>query len=135
MIQTTDADGYVTEYSYNPLDLVTHINYNGGKEVSYAYNKAGELVSMADWNGTTTFEVDLLKRVTKTTDTKGTDTARNYEIKPDTIENSFYELKCESNQLERYTKGVWSNAPSGGENAKYIDNSKTRVTNLSFQRL
>ena len=67
----TDADGYVTTYGYNGLDMVTSINYNGGKEVSYQYNKVGDLVKMVDWTGTTTFEVDLLNRITKTTDTKG----------------------------------------------------------------
>ncbi len=34
----TDGDGYVTEYTCNPLDLVPHISYNGAKEVSYQYN-------------------------------------------------------------------------------------------------
>lgn len=67
----TDADGYVTEYSYNSLDLVKNINYNGGKQVSYVYNAVGDLVEMTDWMGTTSFELDLLSRITRTTDTKG----------------------------------------------------------------
>ena len=62
---------YVTTYGYNGLDMVTSINYNNGKEVTYQYNKVGDLVEMTDWTGTTTFEVDLLNRITKTTDTKG----------------------------------------------------------------
>ena len=51
--------------------MVTSINYNNGKEVTYQYNKVGDLVEMTDWTGTTTFEVDLLNRITKTSDTKG----------------------------------------------------------------
>ena len=42
MVSKTDADGYVTQYSYTALDLVQKINYNGAKEVSYQYNKVGE---------------------------------------------------------------------------------------------
>ena len=41
-VSKTDADGYVTQYSYTALDLVQKINYNGAKEVSYQYNKVGE---------------------------------------------------------------------------------------------
>lgn len=51
--------------------MVSHINYNGGKEVSYQYDATRALVEMNDWTGKTTFEVDLLNRITKTTDTKG----------------------------------------------------------------
>ena len=71
LISKTDGDGYVTEYSYNSLDLVASINYNGAKEVNYQYNKVGELVRMDDWLGTTTFELDLLNRLTRVTDHKG----------------------------------------------------------------
>ena len=71
MVSKTDADGYVTEYTYNSLDLVSHISYNGAKEVTYQYNKVGELVKMDDWLGTTTFELDLLNQLKKVTDHKG----------------------------------------------------------------
>ncbi|MEG2146658.1 MAG: hypothetical protein RRY06_08520, partial [Lachnospiraceae bacterium] len=33
----TDADGYTTEYTYNALDLVRSINYNGNKKAVYRY--------------------------------------------------------------------------------------------------
>ena len=61
----------MTTFSYNALDLVTSINYNNDKQVTYAYNGAGDLVEMKDWLGETTFEVDLLHQITKTTDHKG----------------------------------------------------------------
>ena len=68
LIEQTDQDGYVTSYAYSPIDLVTNINYNGVKEVHYAYNKVGQLVKMDDWLGTTTYEVDLLRQLTRVTD-------------------------------------------------------------------
>ena len=70
LIEQIDKDGLVTQYAYSPLDLVNNINYNGGKQVSYAYNKVGELVQMEDWLGTATYEVDLLRQLTKVTDHK-----------------------------------------------------------------
>lgn len=35
LVYKVDADAMVTEFSYNAIDMVTHINYNGGKEVDY----------------------------------------------------------------------------------------------------
>ena len=55
-------------YTYDAVDLVSRINYADGKVVNYAYNAAGYLVEMTDWNGTTAFEVDSLGRKTKVTD-------------------------------------------------------------------
>ena len=71
LVSKTDPDGYTTEYTYNALDLVTKINYNDAKEVSYRYNKIGDLASMTDWLGTTTFELDLLHQLTAATDYAG----------------------------------------------------------------
>ena len=79
MVSKTDADGYVTQYSYTALDLVKKINYNGAKEVSYQYNKVGELVQMNDWTGTNTFELDLLGRLQKMTDHKGNTVSYAYD--------------------------------------------------------
>ena len=79
MTQKTDGDGYVTQYSYSALDLVSTINYNGTKEVTYQYNKEGELVRMDDWLGTTTFEVDLLGQLKKVTDHKGETVSYEYD--------------------------------------------------------
>ena len=66
-------------YSYTALDLVKKINYNGAKEVSYQYNKVGELVQMDDWTGTNTFELDLLGRLQKMTDHKGNTVSYAYD--------------------------------------------------------
>ncbi|MCL2548445.1 MAG: hypothetical protein FWE76_04685, partial [Symbiobacteriaceae bacterium] len=40
----------------------------GGKQVNYLYNGTGELISMTDWTGTTTFQYDLLNQLTQITD-------------------------------------------------------------------
>lgn len=79
LVSKTDADGYVTQYSYTALDLVKKINYNGAREVSYQYNKVGELVQMDDWTGTNTFELDLLGRLQKMTDHKGNTVSYTYD--------------------------------------------------------
>ena len=79
LVQKTDEDGYVTEYAYNGVDLVTNISYNGGKEAGFAYNAAGELVKMTDWTGETTFEVDLLKRLTSVNDHNGRIVSYEYD--------------------------------------------------------
>lgn len=79
LVSKTDADGYVTRYSYTALDLVKKINYNEAKEVSYQYNKVGELVQMDDWTGTNTFELDLLGRLQKMTDHKGNTVSYTYD--------------------------------------------------------
>ena len=79
MVSKTDADGYVTQYSYTALDLVKKINYNGAKEASYQYNKVGELVQMNDWTGTNTFELDLLGCLQEMTDHKGNTVSYAYD--------------------------------------------------------
>ena len=71
LVYKVDADAMVTEFTYNALDMVTHINYNGGKEVDYVYNAVGDLVRMEDWTGINTFEYDLLSQLKRVTDHKG----------------------------------------------------------------
>ena len=70
LVQTTDEDGYATMYGYDPRNLIEAINYDSGngKEASFGYNKAGQLVEMVDWNGTTEFALDALGRIAETTD-------------------------------------------------------------------
>ena len=59
--------------------MVTHINYNGGKQVDYAYNAVGDLVRMEDWTGVNTFEYDLLSQLKKVTDHKGNVVKYDYD--------------------------------------------------------
>ena len=46
---------------------------------SYRYNATGDLVSMIDWLGTTTFEVDLLHQLKSATDHKGKTVTYDYD--------------------------------------------------------
>ena len=78
LISQTDEDGNVIEYAYNSLNMVREINYSPEKQVSYAYNKAGQLVEINDWNGMTAFELDLLGRKTKVTDHNSRATGYEY---------------------------------------------------------
>ena len=75
----TDADGHTTEYTYDSLDLVRSINYNGEKSVLYRYNATGDLIYMKDWLGETTFEVDLMHRMKKATDHNGNTVSYAYD--------------------------------------------------------
>jgi RHS repeat-associated protein len=84
LVQKTDADGYVTEYSYDPRNLVNAINYDtanisGGKEAQFAYNKNGELIAMMDWNGTVNFSLDLLDRIISVNDQNKEVTSYTYD--------------------------------------------------------
>ena len=79
LVSKTDADGYVTNYSYTSLDLVRTINYNGAKQATYQHNKVGELVQMDDWTGANTFAVDLLGQLKKLTDHKGNTVEYTYD--------------------------------------------------------
>ena len=51
LVSKTDADGYVTRYSYTALDLVKKINYNGAKGgVRPDYYKVGHSVDIKNYN-------------------------------------------------------------------------------------
>ena len=71
LIQQADEDGNVNTYTYSPTNLVTAINYADGKNVAYTYDEAGNLIEMNDWNGKTTYALDLLDRITSVNDHNG----------------------------------------------------------------
>ena len=98
LIQKTDEDGYVTEYEYSPVNLVSSINYNDAKSVSYLYNGTGELVEMNDWNGTTSFSRDLLNRIIKVTDHDG----RTVEYGWDAVGNKTVQGYPDGSQVDYY---------------------------------
>lgn len=68
----TDGKGQKTKYSYDKLDRVTQILFNGvstctpsnGNCISYAYDADGNRQSMTDQSGTTTYYYDALNRMT-----------------------------------------------------------------------
>lgn len=79
LMQKTDEDGYITTYTYDARNLAESINYTGGKAVNFAYDENGQLVEMVDWNGTTTFELDMLNRITEVTDHNNLTTGYTYD--------------------------------------------------------
>ncbi len=67
MTQKTDAKNQTTTYGYDNQDRVTGISYSGGGSISFTFDGNGNLQSMADSYGTTTFEYDYRNQlVTKT---------------------------------------------------------------------
>ena len=132
LIEQIDKDGLVTQYAYSPLDLVNNINYNGGKQVSYAYNKVGELVQMEDWLGTTTYEVDLLRQLTKVTDHKN----RVVEYTYDEVGNEST-IKYPDNTVVSYTYDLVQNLKTvtesnNGNVTSYDYDGMRRVTKQSY---
>ena len=79
LIRTSDEDGYVSNYSYDPRNLISLEKYADAKTVNYAYNKAGELIKMTDWNGTNVYTLDLLGRITKVNSGDGRTVSYDYD--------------------------------------------------------
>jgi len=79
LLQRNDEDGYITSYQYNPKNLIESINYSDEKRVYFEYDKTGALVGVQDWLGTTSFELDTLKRIIAVNDHKGNKVAYTYD--------------------------------------------------------
>ena len=79
LVSATDPDGLVTTYACNWIDLEPGINYNGSTSVGNSYKAAGDLVQMDDWTEATSFEADLLNRMTKITAAKGNAAGYGYD--------------------------------------------------------
>ena len=73
------VDGNITQFAYDPRNLVNAINYSGGKEAQFAYNKNGELIAMMDWNGTVNYDLDVLDRIISVNDQNEKITGYSYD--------------------------------------------------------
>lgn len=132
----TDEDGYVTEYDYSPVNLVSEIRYDDGKVANYLYDGTGDLIKMDDWNGTTSISVDLLDRINSVTDHKG----RTVEYGWDAVGNKtsqgypdgsqvdyWYDAENQIVQVQDFDDGVtlFEYDPNGNKIYKEYPNNKT----------
>ena len=83
-VNVTDANGIVTEYSYNDAGCVTRIVRKDGSDVlsslDVAYDKSGLPVSYTDQDGlVTAFERDAFGRVLKERFADGSEVGYTYE--------------------------------------------------------
>jgi YD repeat-containing protein len=76
----TDGKGHTATYGYDALDRLTSVAYApGGPTVSYAYNADGDLTTLTDPSGVTTYVVDQLGRLTAENFPGGTSNAYTYD--------------------------------------------------------
>ncbi|MEU4427180.1 RHS repeat-associated core domain-containing protein [Actinoplanes sp. NPDC024001] len=64
MVENTDGKGNKTQYTYDKLDRIDKITFQGGNVVDYTYDRDGHLVQLTDPTGTTTFTYDRFGRPT-----------------------------------------------------------------------
>lgn len=136
LISKTDEDGYVTEYDYSPVNLVSEIRYADGKVANYLYDGTGDLIKMDDWNGTTSISMDLLDRITSVTDHKsrtveygwdavGNKTSQGY---PDGSQVDYwYDAENQIVQVQDFDGGVtlFEYDPDGNKIYKEYPNNET----------
>ena len=81
----TQASGKKTTYDYDKLNDLLEKSYQDAKgetsekDVTYAYNSAGERVSMKDQTGKSSYEYDTLGRITKVTSGSKKDVSYVYD--------------------------------------------------------
>lgn len=79
MVARVDEEKNESTVRYDLNNRPVQIHYGDGKEVTFRYNKRGELVEMKDWNGLVSMERDRLGRITKVTDPEGHATGYTYD--------------------------------------------------------
>ena len=136
LISKTDEDGYVTEYDYSPVNLVSEIRYDDGQVASFLYDGTGDLIKMEDWNGTTSISMDLLDRIVSVTDHKnrtveygwdavGNKTSQGY---PDGSQVDYwYDAENRIVQVQDFDDGVtlFEYDPNGNKIYKEYPNNET----------
>jgi RHS repeat-associated protein len=80
MLTEVDAKSQTTSYTYDTLNRVTRIDYQGGAYVTYTYDDNGNLTQMYESaNGTTSYTYDYRNRVTLKTFPDATTVSYTYD--------------------------------------------------------
>ncbi len=77
-----DAAERTTTYSYDATDQVIEVDYSseGMPTVKFEYDPNGNVTSMADGSGTSTFDYDILDRLEEVKDGHGDSVAYSYDL-------------------------------------------------------
>lgn len=78
----TDPEGRTTTFSYDKANRLKEVSYSAepGQDATYAYNKDGELTSMVDGTGTSTYEYDQLGLLVHSEDGNGETVGWEYNL-------------------------------------------------------
>ena len=68
LVEKEDRDGYKTQFAYDAVNNLQTVKYADGRQIDYTHDAVGRVVSMLDWLGETTYERDVLGRITKVVD-------------------------------------------------------------------
>jgi len=79
LLARQDANGALTRYAYFADDLLRQVSYPDGSTIVHAYDAAHNHVSMQDGLGTTSWQYDLLDRMTEAIDALGRRLAYSYD--------------------------------------------------------
>jgi RHS repeat-associated protein len=82
VIATTDPAGQTTSYAYDAANELTAITYSDGKtpSASFAYDKDGRRIGMADGTGSTSYSYDAIGRLTQSVSGSGAKVAYAYDL-------------------------------------------------------
>jgi RHS repeat-associated protein len=76
----TDTQGNTIAYAYDQAGNLITLTYPGGREVHYAYDPGSRLTGVTDWAGrTTTYQYDQNNRLTATTRPDGSQLTLTYD--------------------------------------------------------
>jgi YD repeat-containing protein len=78
----TDPDGRTTTYGYDKANRLTEVAYSAepGQDASFAYDEDGDMTSMVDGTGESTWEYDQLGRLTHSKSGHGETVAWTYNL-------------------------------------------------------
>ncbi|MCC8027696.1 MAG: DUF6531 domain-containing protein [Clostridium sp.] len=79
LVEKIDGDGSRTGYTYDRNGNLTAVGYQGEEPVELRYREDNILKGYTDWSGATSYELDLLGRITKVNSESGCRVACAYD--------------------------------------------------------